>query len=728
MSALVAGVLLVGNPGIGLAQGMQGLEEIVVTARKREESLQDIPVSVTAIGLGQIERLNITSLSDVARYTAGFNWAEGLSPIDVRPSIRGQSNIRAASQPTVGIFVDGVPVPWRSGLNIQTVDVQRIEVVKGPQSAMFGRGVLSGAVNYVTRRPQDEFGGYAETAFREDGKFEQRIRVDLPLNERAALAVNGRYMDFDDGLYRNQLTGRDGVAAEDARSIALSGLFRPTDSFTAYLRASYGDEYQAQPAYHTVPSNTQTGATANQVWLVGKAATDPKLIAHNCDDCAGVERRVAWLTANLDWDIDYGTLSSLSAWNRSDTLFDLDTDFMGIRDTDEPVNAFGNNFRAFADRDIRSISQELRFTSPEEQPLRWLVGAYYYDEEVDEDGRSILGTTLGPNDVPSIPQTNEVSTVAGFGAIIWDINDRLTANAELRYNVEKAEVDFIFAGQPENLSETWRSWLPRVTLDYRITPDIMLYVNAAKGTKPGGFNTALGAGAVQLPEELLAFDEEEAWSYEIGAKSQWLDRRLLVNAALFYTDWDQVQVDSQFSPPPPATGVVGYTSNAGSARIRGGELEIQYQAMEQLDLALNWAYNPAKITDYQDSRATAAGISTLGERQLPYSSRQAVTASATWNQALSTTWSGFIQTDLQYQSTQYATVANLAETGSRTVVDLRLGVSSDHWELTGIITNLFDDDTALSISPFVNPQTFARNFIVAVPEERLLGVRARYKF
>lgn len=728
MGALVSAVLVLGTTEAGLAQGMQGLEEIVITARKREESLQSVPVSVTAIGLGQIDRLDITSLSDVARYTAGFNWAEGLSPIDVRPSIRGQSNIRAASQPTVGVFVDGVLVPWRSGLNIQTVDVERIEVVKGPQSAMFGRGVLSGAVNYVTRRPQDEFGGYVETAYREDGKFEQRMRVDLPINARAAVAINARYLDFDEGLYRNQLTGRDGVAAEEARSLGLSAILRPNDSFTAYLRASYGDEYQAQPAYHTVPSNTQTGAAANQVWLVGKAATDPKFISHNCDDCAGVERRVGWLTANLDWDTGAGTLSSLSAWNRTDTLFDLDTDFMGITDTDEPVNVFGNNFRAYADREIRSISQELRFSSPDEQPLRWLAGAYYYDEEVEEDGRSINGTTLGPNDVPSVPQTNEVSTVAGFGAITWDINDRLTANAELRYNVEKAEVDFIFGGQPKRLEETWRAWLPRVTLDYRLTPDIMVYVNAAKGTKPGGFNTALGSGAAQLPEDLLAYDEEEAWTYELGAKSQWLDRRLTVNAALFYTDWDQVQVDSQFIPPPPAVGTTGYTSNAGTAKIKGGELEVQYQATEQLDLAFNWAYNPARIRDYQDSRATAAGISTLGRRQLPYSAKQAATASATWTQALTTSWSGFIQTDLQYQSTQYASVANLAETGSRTVVDLRLGVSSEHWEITGIITNLFDDDTALSISPFVNPQTFRRNFIVAVPEERLWGLRARYKF
>lgn len=725
---ILAGFGLAGASHEALGQGVRPLEEITVTARKREESLQDIPVSIQAIGLEQVERLDITSLTDLGRYSASFNWAEGLSPLDVRPSIRGQSNIRAASQPTVGVFVDGVLVPWRSGLNMQTVDVERIEVVKGPQSAMFGRGVLSGAVNYVTRRPGDEFGGYAEVGYGEYGRTEFRSRVDLPVNDWAAVAINGRYLDFDEGLYRNQLTGRKGVAAEDARSVGLSALLRPTDSFTAYLRASYGEENQAQPAYHVVESNTQTGAAPNQVWYVGKVPADPDLISHNCDECAGTQRRVGWLTANLDWDTGAGTLSSLSAWGRTDTLLDVDTDFTGILDTDEPVSAFQNGFRGYFDRNIRSISQELRFSSPDEQPLRWLVGAYYYDEEVEEDGRSIIGTTLGPQDVPSIPQTNEVSTVAGFGAITWDITERLTGNAELRYNIEKAKVDFIFGGQPRRLDETWRAWLPRFTLDYRLTPDMIVYVNAAKGTKPGGFNTALGSGAAQLPENLLAFDEEEAWTYELGAKSQWLDRRLTVNAAVFYTDWDQVQVDSQFMAPPPAVGTTGYTSNAGTAKIKGGEIEIQYQATEQLDLAVSWAYNPAKIRDYQDSRATSAGISTLGQRLLPYSSKQAATASATWTQELTGGWSGFVQTDLKYRSTQYASVANLAETGSRTVVDLRLGVSSDQWELTGVITNLFDDDTALSVSPFVNPQTFRRNFIVAVPEERLWGLRARYKF
>lgn len=710
-----------------VAQGAS-LDDIVVTARKRTENLQEVPLSITALGLEQIQRQNIANLADLARHTAGFSWSEGLSPVDARPAIRGQSNIRVASQPTVGIFVDGNSVPWRSGLNLQTVDVERIEVVKGPQSAMFGRGVLSGAVNYVTRRPEREFGGYAEAGVGQGGRQELRGRVDVPASDSLAFAFTARWMEFD-GLWSNARTGRDGVAAEDATSGSAAVLFTPSETFSAYVRASYSEEHQAQPAYHVVESNTQTGRLPSQVWFVGEVPVDTARIAHNCDDCEGVNRDVTWLTANLDWDLFGGTLSSLTAWNRTDALFDLDTDYTGLRDTDVPLNpVFRNGFRAWTDREITSWAQELRFASAADQRFRWLVGAYFYDESVEEVGKSILGTTLTPAQVPGVPQRNDVTSKSVFGSVAFDMTDRLTLGAELRWNEDDAEVDFIFANQPRTLSNTWDAWLPRVTLDYRITPEVMAYASAAKGTKPGGFNTALGAGTVQLPAELLPFDEEQAWTYEVGLKSQWLDRRLTLNAAIFRIDWTDMQVDSQYVPPPPQVGTVGYTSNAGEAEVEGAELEVRLQATDRLELYAGYAYTPARIFDYQLSTAAAAGISTLGERQLPYSSDHTLNGSAVYTAPLGTAWTWFAQVDAQYRSKQYASVANLASTGDRTVADLRVGLSSERWELVGYVTNLFSDDTAENVSPFLNPQTARRNFIVAVPDPRLWGVRVRYGF
>jgi iron complex outermembrane recepter protein len=703
------------------------LEEVLVTARKRVENLQEIPVSVTAVSAEQVERLRINDLADLQKLAPGFTWSEGLSQLDIRPAIRGQANIRAASQPTVGVFVDGNSIPWRSGLNLQTVDVERIEVVKGPQSALFGRGVLSGAVNYITKRPQREFGGYAEALAGGDGLIDLRGRLDIPANDTLSFAVSARASEFD-GFYRNNRTGRDGVGAEESRSGSVALLFEPNESFSAYLRGEYSWEWQAQSAWHVIPSNTQTGPMGTQVWFVGEVPVDPNLIAHNCDACAGTDRNLTWVTLNLDWQLGGGTLTSMSAYNRTLVYFDGDIDFSGLSEANLPIGALRNNLRQVIDRDIDSIGQELRYVSDPTRRLRWLAGAYYYDEKVVEEGRSITGTVLTPAQVPPTPQTNNVSSTSVFGGLYVDLAPRLTATAELRWNKEDADVDFVFGGLPRQLDNTWEAWLPRVSIDFKWTDDVMVYASAAQGTKPGGFNTALGAGTVQLPANLLNFDEEEAWSYEIGVKSTLLERRLVLNVALFKTDWKSVQVDSQFIPPPPTVGTAGYTSNAGKAEIEGAELELRWQATDRLSLSAGYAYTPARIFDYQDTRATASAISTLGEKQLPYSSDSTATASILYEAPLLGDWRGYAQLDGTYRSSQYASVANLAETGDRTVVDLRLGAVADAWEIAGYVSNLFDDDTAVNASPFVNAQTFVRNFIVAVPDPRQWGVRVRYTF
>jgi iron complex outermembrane receptor protein len=703
------------------------LEEVVVTARKRVENLQEVPVSVIAVSAEQIERRNVNNLADLQKLTPGFTWSEGLSQLDIRPAIRGQANIRAASQPTVGIYVDGNSVPWRSGLNLQTVDVERIEVVKGPQSALFGRGVLSGAVNYITKRPGNEFGGYAEALVGGDGLADLRGRLDIPVNDALSFAVTARWSEFD-GFFKNNLTGRDTVGAEEAKSGSVALLFEPSDTFSAYLRGSYSWEWQGPPAWHVVPSNTQTGAMGTQVWFVGEVPVNTALIAHNCDACAGNDRNVTWVTLNLDWQIGGGTLTSMTAYNKTLVYFDGDLDFSGLTEANLPVGLLRNNLRQVLDRNIDSIGQEVRYVSDPESRFRWLAGAYYYDEEVDEQGRSITGTVLTPGQVPATPQNNKVQSTSAFGGAYFDITPRLTATAELRWNKDKADVDFIFGGLPRQLDNSWEAWLPRVSLDFKWTDDVMVYASAAQGTKPGGFNTALGAGTVQLPAQFLNFDEEEAWSYEIGVKSTLLDRRLVLNAAIYKIDWKNVQVDSQFIPPPPAVGSVGYTSNAGKAEIEGAEIEVRWQATDRLALSAGYAYAPARVFDYQDTRATSAGIVTLGEKQLPYSSDSTATASAIYEAPLAGGWRGYAQLDGVFRSTQYASVANLAETGDRTVIDLQLGAVSDNWEIAGFVTNLFDDDTAVTVSPFVNAQTFIRNFIVAVPDPRQWGVRVRYTF
>jgi iron complex outermembrane recepter protein len=724
-AAMLAGVAVVIGVMPATAQQLS-MEEIVVTVRKRVESLQEVPLSVTAFSQQSIEQQQISNLDDLARLTPGFTMGDGFGYLDARPSLRGQSNIRGASQPTLGVLIDGIDIPYRTGLNVETLDIERIEVVKGPQSALFGRGVLSGAINYVTQRPSlDETNGYAEIEGATDGLYDLRGRANIPLSPKFAVAVAGRYSEFD-GFYKNNLSGKANVGGHEFTTVVGTALWQPSDTFTAYLRASYSDEYRGNPQRHIVPGNTQTGPAPNQVWFIGKVKADPNLISHNCDNCKSLERELTWTSLDLEWDIGAGTISSLTGLTKSDILLDQDSDFQGLPASLPAGPPFFNNLNQFLDQDFKTVSQELRFTSPEEDRFRWIIGGYYYNQKADVAGTSILG--IAPNQIipPITLQSDETETYAVFGQAAFDITDQLTTSAEMRWNRDELWSNGTRDGRPFPLNTNFKNVLPRFTLDYKATTDMLFYLTAAKGSKPGGFNTALGAGLGTLPLNLIPFDEEKAWNYEVGVKSTLLDGKLVANAAAFYVDWSNIQVDDQFINPNGTT--LGFTSNGGKARVKGFEFGLQALPTENIDLTLGYSYNPARILNLQDTRARAAGIIYTGWRQLPFSSDHSVSAAIRVNGNLNSEWTWYAQIDSRFDSTQYATTANLTEIGNRFVSNLRVGVDDEAWSIQAYVKNLFDSDTATNVQPFVSAQTARRVFLVTVPDPRQAGIRIRRNF
>jgi|GEM_PF-3525047 len=724
-SAMLAGVALLAGM-LPVAAQTLNVEEIVVTVRKRAESLQEVPLSVTAFSQESIEQQQISNLDDLARLTPGFTMGDGFGYLDARPSLRGQSNIRGASQPTLGVLIDGIDIPYRTGLNVETLDIERIEVVKGPQNALFGRGVLSGAINYVTLRPSlTEAGGYAEIEGATDGLYDLRARANIPLSPKFAVAIAGRYSDFD-GFYKNSLTGQDTVGGHEFKTVVGTALWEPSDVFSAYLRASYSDEFRGNPQRHTVPGNRQTGALASQVWFIGEVKADPNLISHNCDDCKSLEREFTWTSLDLEWDVGSGTVSSLTGFTKSDILLDQDSDFQGLSASLPAGPPFFNNLNQLLIQDFKTVSQEVRYTSPESDPFRWILGAYYYNQKADVAGASILG--IKPNQIvpPLTLQSDETETYAVFGQAAFDITDQLTTSAEMRWNRDELWSNGTRDGRPFPLNTSFKNVLPRFTLDFNATDDTLFYMTAAKGSKPGGFNTALGAGTGTLPLNLIPFNEEKAWNYEAGVKSTLLDGKLIANAAAFYIDWSNIQVDDQFLNPNGTT--LGFTSNGGKARVKGFELGLQALPTENIDLTLGYSYNPARILNQQDSRARAAGILYTGWRQLPFSSDHSVSAAIRVNGDINADWTWYAQVDSRFDSTQYATTANLAEIGTRFVSNLRLGVDDENSSIQGYVKNLFDSDTATNVQPFINAQTLRRVFLVTVPDPRQAGVRVRRNF
>lgn len=750
-SALLAGsaVLLAFTAAPVSAQQQTGqrsglmIEEVIVTARKREEALQDVPLTITAFSRAQVERLNLSTLKDVARFTPGLIFAEGLAPGDPRPSIRGQSNPRAASRPSVGIFIDGIPIGVGTGLNTQSLDIERIEVVKGPQSVQFGRDVLSGAVNYVTRRPSTEaIAGEVDALYGTGDRIDLKARVNVPINDVFAVSLAGRSFDFD-GYYKTSPTGVGlppgstnfgiplGTETQDA--LAASGIAQLGDRGSVYLRVSYSDENVGQTAWANTPSNRILGPSPAQRWFFGTFPTNESLLAINPIDYAGLDRQLFRSSLIVDYDFDAVTVQSTTAWNKSNILTDLDTDWTAFPDVAFGPALIGNLRNEFV-REIEDYSQELRLSSQQDQRLRWMAGVYGFKEKTTRKDftRTAAVGSAAPRARASVNRSRETTeTLSGFGSLAFDITEALTVTGELRYSRDKLAVTNPALVIP-NLNASFKKWLPRLTVQYKVTDSIQIYANAGKGNKPGGFNTAAGAGLGQLPANLLAFQEEQAWQYEIGAKTSWLDDRVILNAAAFYIDWSNLVVNAQFQPPGSATSI-GYAANAGKAKVEGFEVELRAAPTEWLDVYGGLSYAPSRLDNYADTRITGAfgptAIPTTN-RRLPFVSDWTGSAGFIVNVPVTDTWSAFLQTDAAFRTKQYATVANVDNVGSRVVADVKIGLQHENYTLTFLVNNVFNNDRADSADAFVVPRSipFERSFLVQLPAPRNYGIRLQAKF
>nr|WP_246350661.1 TonB-dependent receptor [Sphingobium boeckii] len=705
------------------------IDEIVVTARKQEETLQEVPLSVAAYDQELIERYDISDLSDIAKRTPNFTFSNNLGLFGGVPVVRGIGAPRTGGSASVGVFIDGIDTGNSSGINLQSFDVERIEVVRGPQSTLFGRGVLAGAINYVSRRPnleklEAEFSG--EVA--EHNLYRLEGRISGPVADGVAVSLAGQRRSFD-GFYNNSFSGQD-VGDSDSYSLigGLRAKLGSENQGEVYLRLAYSKENIGQPAWHQVATNTQTGTLPNQRWYVGKLRGDSDLIAHNGDNYGQID--LEFYRAGLHFDYDFGgvTLASITSYNRAYQTQDTDIDFTRQPDIIAGTTLLGN-FRSTLDVEIEDYSQELRLQSDNDGPLKWLVGGYYRKEDyrsLDFSPTAAQGSSSILAPTPNI-LTREIKTFGAFGSLSYEITDGLTLSQELRYSEDRISETSkpraaLVAGAFEN---KFTNVLPRTILEYQFSRDKMIYASVAKGNKPGGFNNSAGTGFSPVPDNLKAYNEEEMWVYEAGFKTSWLDRRLTLNASVFYIDWSDIQVNSQVIV---GGFPVGITLNGGKARGTGFEAELRFQPDDHWDVYGGIGYSPIRILDYVDTRATNAGIKTDGKDQIAGTPDWTGNFGTIYSLPINDTATAFLQGDLNYRSTTYATEAGLAETGSKTTVDVQAGFKNGTVRAALYVNNLFDNRAIDSTRAYVNPSNYARTFIVQLPNPRQIGIRFSVKY
>ena len=651
-ATFVAGILVASTPLEILAQE---LEEIIVTARKRDESIQEVPVAVTAISSTMIADMNLRDLDDIAKVTAGLIFDPEFSRTSNRPVIRGQANILGDSG--VSYFIDGVYITGSiNDYNIR--DVERIEVVKGPQSALYGRNTYSGAINIITKSPAEEFGADVLATLSDDSQTEVAASINGPVGDSFGFGLSARYYELD-GPWTNSFDGTD-IGFQE--STALSGVvsFEPNDRFSARARVYYNETRDGQPVLWSTNASENNCFPDDGALYMGAGR-------YYCGTLAPRPVNSDWriqapdtrddndtLQASLRLDIgitDDLSLTSITGYNDVDSTFYIEADYGPTQFqntnvtgpfpfTGFPVPPFGYGYVSFAtdftfaeQAQIEDISQEFRL-SYETDNASFLVGAYYFDQETTErDVRELppgaqaiadanfVGELLNmqawcadnaflcefivpfgdsaitvPRDVNGLDITN----TAIFGMMSFAMGEKTNITIEGRW--AKEEIDRLAIsqdlggppGEPNTASAEFTSFNPRFTIDHRVSDDSMIYLLLASGNKPGGFNST-----VAIEAGLPTFDEEEVTSLELGTKNSVADGQLIANVALFFNQINGYQLTQNARAGANTTSA---TVNAGDADIFGAELElfINPTAVEGLSMMFNYAYTDSEFTNGED--------------------------------------------------------------------------------------------------------------------------------
>jgi len=620
-------------------------DEILVTARKREENLQEIPLPVTAFSSEQLERLQIQTIDDVGRNTPGLSFAKAFGRTTERPVIRGLGNVLAGVQFGVesgaAYFVDGIYYPGDlQSLNIR--DIERVEVIKGPQSALYGRNTYSGAINFVTRRPGDSAAGDARMRFGQDGDFEITGGVDGPLVEGVLDGgLSARYYSFD-GEYTNIVTGET-VGDEQTRALSGSLRWTPHEDLTISTRLNLQNDDDGTRAFFLQPSesnncfpgtrsnalwNSVTGSTNQNQYFCGEINRPADYVQLNDGPAlggappvipgvldvpfpgfgppvdpynpaqgvafSGVERDLFYLSLQTEWDIQGSgwTAVAAGAYREDDRKTGSDSDHTSVN----YISTAGGECGLCASErdDVSDYSVELRLESPVQNRLRGLIGTYYFDQEID--GSDITFTDLDGGDV------NERETTknwAVFAQLEYDILENVTLGVEGRYfDEEKSLFQRRTTVDPTPTNEfddsiDFSEFAPRVTLDWRATDDLLVYAIYAKGFKPGGLNGRPGATAVPPAP---TYDQEESDNYELGLKATLFDGRMTLNTSVFYIDVSDIQLTT-----PLATGAAGtltsIVTNQGSGEVTGAEVEATLYLTDAITVGATYALADTEFTE-----------------------------------------------------------------------------------------------------------------------------------
>jgi len=729
---LVVAVALAGISAVSESYAAE-LEEIVVTARQRAESLQDVPLSETAFTAQQIEDAKIDKAGDFIAMTPNVTLAEAQSAGTSFMTIRGISQVRNGESP-VATVVDGVLQINSRQFTQELFDVQQIEVLRGPQGAIYGRNATGGAILITTKQPTNETEGFI------------RVGAGKGSEKRIQGAVSGALVD-DEVMYRlaGSWTDRDGYIPNDYlgekadpfEDTTFRGLLKwnVSDALTADLRVnlvrteSGALNYQYQPAQFDPenPCFTTDDLLFANFAVLGAVSADA-VNAHVCANNSGIsERDIDEVSLKFDYDLGFATLTSITS-TINVTEYAAGDQF--------PYSAATNLSSGFVDGtqtqyvDVDATSQELRLTSNGDGALDWMVGAYYLQTDrfisttTGADNRlGIERIERGPKFDSAINPTltyfaddNNNTAWAVFGSVNYNVTDALEASLAVRYDKDERDQQVSednTGGEPgANNTAEYDKWQPKFSLRYRLSDDTSIYGSWGIGFRSGQFNqngvaaVAEGAGVNGVADSV---DQEETETLELGFKSELLDGRVRLNGSVFDTTVD----NSQYFV---FIGEVGaqVLVNIGEVDIRGGEIELLAQVADGLDVYAGYGITDSEIKDYATNPAVVGN-------DAPYVPESTFNIGGQYRFPISDAINGLVRVDYEHRGKQYWDPENSTARSALDLVNARIGIESTNetWSLMASINNATDEE--------YNSEWVGGGFAHAAPP-RIWTVDFRYNF
>ncbi|RYE01389.1 MAG: TonB-dependent receptor [Sphingobacteriales bacterium] len=690
---------------------------IIVTARKRDENLQDVPLAVSVETAADIARKGLRDVTDVAAFSPGLSFERanryGTQGGSSRPVIRGMGNILGESN--VQIFIDGIPFS-DSILSFPFDLVERIEVIKGPQAALYGRATFAGAINLITKKGSNDFNTSVKVRAATYDDYEINAISRGPLiQDKLFYMVAARYYDFG-GMYKNTLDGRS-VGGEKSVNFNGSLEFKPTSDLSILLSGGYlydRDEVPAVGLQDRFSNNCYFNNPGQYYCGTVHTIKNPTLDIDGLEGDAGGLPSKPGLTRNshrVYLAINYETggfkITSNSGYSKTRTEFGYDSTYQGataINPTGVPgapgyVRPLNNGVRSGSvmRNDVGSrkeIFTELRVQSPKfADAFDVMIGGAYYQRRRPFEERHYRG--FDGTVAPTIDSgTDRIDNIAVFGSLNWSVTDRFDISAEIRYAEDKIGN---FKKATGVLAERkFASTSPRLTANYDISDGSMIYATIAKGNKPGVFNSD-----PRFPVAIQFAGEETSWNYEIGSKNRFFDNRLTLNISAYYVDWSDQQLSATYTFPDLQTR--GYIINAGKTRVKGVEIELEGNITNELSAGASYSINDARFTEFNDTEAgTIFGNTSVAGKLVPNISRDQASGFVNYLRPVTSELDFFARADASYNSPRYAQIYNLADTGSKYLVNLRMGVQGPNWKATLFVENLLDDRAASSVGRYVD--------------------------